>query len=265
VRPARAVAPARPPRSPRPAARRVATGLAAALLFPSLAEPAAAQLAGSIGVQNTYRLRGYSISGGHPVATLDLYYDHPSGIYLNASGLGELGHDANPEFLGYIVNIGYARRVGRQLSLDGGVVRTQFSHYAAGRSAGAHYTEIYAGLAGRGLSAHLHYSPDYYRRGASTLYGEIDGALKPAENWQLSAHVGLLGYLDYPGAPTIRYRPRSVQYDWRIGAARQFGAVSLHADVSGGGPGAASPYRASAYRYARHQGTALTVGANWVF
>ena len=228
-------------------------------MFTLLATPAAAQVTGSLGIQNTYRLRGYSVSGGHPVAMLDLYYDHPSGIYFNLSGLGELDHDATPEALGYIANVGYARRIGPQLSIDGGIVRTQFSHYAAGLSHGAHYTDLYVGLAGHGLSARLHYSPDYYRRGASSLYGEIDGAMQPAENWRLSAHVGLLGYLDYPAVPAIYSYASRARYDWRLGAARQLGAFSLHADLSGGGP------QPPDYSRAPRQGTALTVGASWVF
>jgi uncharacterized protein (TIGR02001 family) len=221
---------------------------------------AGAQVAGSVGIQNTYRLRGYSISDGHPVATLDLSYDHSSGVYVDLSALAEFEDDASPEFLGYIANVGYAHRIGPQLSVDGGVVRTQFSHYAVGQSSDAHYTDLYVGIAGRGLSAHLHYSPDYYRSGIATLYGEVDGAVKPAEKWQLTGHVGALGYLSYPGNPAYYRYYRATHYDWRAGVARELGRISLHADLSGGGP---NPIQTS--RTGWHQGTALTVGARWVF
>ncbi|HEU4962047.1 MAG TPA: TorF family putative porin [Sphingomonas sp.] len=256
-----ATAPARPARSLRRPVEFLSIWLAAAVLIAAPATPAAAQVTGSLGVQNTYRLRGYSVSGGHPVATLNLYYDHPSGIYVNLSGLGELDHGATPEALGYIANVGYARRIGPQLSIDGGAVRTQFSHYAVGRNAGAHYTDFYVGIAGRGLSSHLHYSPDYYRHGASTLYGEIDGALAPAENWQLTGHVGLLGYLDYPASAPGYRASRQLRYDWRAGIARQLGAFLIHADLSGGGPRGEAAY----YRPTARQGTALTIGVTWVF
>jgi uncharacterized protein (TIGR02001 family) len=226
-----------------------------------LAAPAAAQVIGSLGLQNTYRLRGYSVSGGHPVATLDLYYDHPSGLYLNLSGLGTFDHDATPEALGYIANIGYARRIDPALTIDGGIVRTQFSHHAAGINSGAHYTDLYVGVAALGLSTRLHYSPDYYRRNVSTLYGEIDGAVSPAEKWQLTGHVGVLGYLDYPvGYPGYR-ASRSVRYDWRAGVSRQLGSFALHADLSGGGPRGEAAYS----RPMARQGTALTIGVNWLF
>jgi uncharacterized protein (TIGR02001 family) len=217
-------------------------------------------VSGSAGIQNTYRLRGYAISDGHPTVTLDLNYDHPSGAYVNLSGLADFEDHASPEYLGFIANAGYARRLAPRFSLDVGIVRTQFSHYAVGQSSGAHYTEFYVGAAGRGLSAHLHYSPDYFRSGSSTLYGEIDGALKPADNWQLTAHVGVLGYLSYPSTPAYLTFYRETRYDWRVGAARQFGRISLYTDLSGGGPASDQAVQA-----ASRQGTALTVGARWVF
>lgn len=235
--------------------------LATGAVMMTLASPVVAQVRGSIGLQNTYRLRGYAVSGGRPVTTLDLYYDHPSGLYVNFSGLATLGHEATPEALGYIANLGYARRIGPVLVLDGGVVRTQFSHHASGINSGSHYTDLYVGLVGRGLSAHVHYSPDYYGYAASTLYGEIDGAASPAEKWQVSGHIGVLGYLDYPaGHPGYRF-PRAARYDWRAGVSRQLGRVSLHADLSGGAPLAKTIYRPPT----AHQGTALTIGALWVF
>jgi uncharacterized protein (TIGR02001 family) len=234
--------------------------LIAVILSWTLAGAAEAQLTADIGVQNSYRLRGYSVVDGHPTVALGLYYDHLSGLYAGVSGLAELEGDATPKFLGYIANIGYARLIGPEVTLDGGLVRTQFSRYAIGQSADAHYTDLYAGLSRRGVSARFHYSPDYYHSGASTLYGEVNGALKPGDKWRLTGHIGLLKYVTHPLTPSYYYDSKTVRYDWLAGIVRQFGRLSLHADLSGGGP--QPPQQ---LRYAGHQGTALVVGANWVF
>jgi hypothetical protein len=78
------------------------------------------------------------------------------------------------------------------------------------------------------VSARVNYSPDYYRAGTPTLYAEVDGGIEPVTNWILSAHAGIFRYLDWHPP----YLPRE-RYDWRIGAARKFGATSLRLDLSG--------------------------------
>jgi uncharacterized protein (TIGR02001 family) len=193
-----ATAPARPHKSPPPVFRVTRLALAAFTLFSTFASTAEAQVTGDVGVQNSYRIRGYSVVDGHPVATLDLYYEHPSGVYSSLSGLVEFEADASPEVLGYVANIGYARRVGPEISIDGGVVRTQFARYAITPIADAHYDDLYIGRSRKSLSARLHYSPDYYRSGVATVYGELDGSLKRGETWRLTGHVGLLGYVAQP-------------------------------------------------------------------
>jgi len=115
---------------------------------------------GSLGVQNTYRLRGYSVSGGHPVGTLDLYYDDPSGIYVNLSGIGELGHGATPEALGYIANLGYARRIGPQLSIDGGVAHGSCRSIPAFDMLGALDRWVEGGAAPEAIRAQARRAPD---------------------------------------------------------------------------------------------------------
>ena len=52
------------------------------------ARTAHAQMSGSIGIQSDYRFRGISLTGRQPVVTLDLAYDHPSGLYAGASAIG---------------------------------------------------------------------------------------------------------------------------------------------------------------------------------
>jgi len=216
--------------------------------------PAAAQFAGSLSVDNDYRLRGYSISGGRPVASLNLSYDLPSGVYANGVAIGTLDRQDEARLLGVIGNLGYARMIANDLSLDAGVSRTQYDHYVAGPDRGAHYTEFYLGLLTSGFSSHLYLSPDYLHGGVTSIYGEIDGALRPIHRWRLSAHVGMLGYL---AAPDTLHR--STQYDWRTGIARRLGPFDIHAAITGGGPGADHYYGRS------HSRTAVVGGASWTF
>ena len=225
--------------------------LLAALVAPV---PAAAQLAGSVTLQSDYRLRGYSVSEGQPAAILALSYDHANGVYLNGSLIGSLDDDDNPALLGWVGNIGYARHVATRVSIDAGVTR---SEYQRGGGAGPYldYTEIYAGVLAGGVSAHLYYSPDYFRRGASTLYGEIEAGIEPVPKLRLSAHLGLLGYVATPAGMA----EREVEYDWRLTASRRFGAIDVHASVSDGGPD--EDY----YHRRPHGKAALTVGATWTF
>lgn len=202
-------------------------------------------------MQSDYRSRGYSVSSGRPAATLALSYDHPTGLYANATTTGGLAHD-DPVFFGLVANAGYARRVAPQVSIDGGIARTQYFRAAA--TGNAHYTEFYAGVFAHGLSARVHLSPDYLRHGVSTAYGEVDAMLKSFGPWRLNGHVGMLNYLSTP-----RYVHRSTQYDWRLGLSRQIGHLDLHAAVSGGSPD--HDY----YRGSVHNKTAIVVGASWIF
>jgi uncharacterized protein (TIGR02001 family) len=215
--------------------------------------PAVAQFAGSASIDSDYRIRGYSVSSGKPAVSLDLSYDLPSGIYANASAIGGLRHGGDPVLFGTIGDLGYARRIGTKLSIDAGVSRTEYFR-RGDRQNEAGYTEIYAGIGERGLSARVYYSFDYFNYSASTLYGELNGGFSPAKNWRLSAHGGVLGYLTAPS-----YVTRAAQYDWSLAASRQIGAISLHATLSGGGPGR------DYYDGQSRDRTALTGGLSWVF
>lgn len=191
-----------------------------------LAAPAGAQVAVEAALQTDYRVRGYSVSDGEPAASLSLSYDDPSGVYLGGAVIGTLS-DGEPELLGVQGNVGYAVRLGPDLSVDAGVAKTQY-FYGYGTSRNYDYTEVYLGLALPLVAARLSYSPDYYRNGTETLYAELDGGIEPAPGWFLSAHAGVLSYLDTPPA----YLPERT-YDWRIGATRQLGRWGVHLDLSG--------------------------------
>ncbi|HEX4695428.1 TorF family putative porin [Sphingomonas sp.] len=212
-----------------------------------------AQVAGSIDIESDYRLRGYSLSAGQPTATAQISYDDDSGLYLNLSATDELTRDG-ARFLGVQGNIGYVRRLSAKLSIDGGVTRTQYrASYAGGRA--QRYTEIYLGFTADPITARIYFSPDYYRAGVQTIYGEVEGVIHPMKNWRLSAHIGSLSYLSAPST----YFSSKTRYDWRLGLSRQLGNFDLHAAVSGGGPGQQYYYGHSRDR------TAVTAGASWNF
>ena len=223
----------------------------AAMLFVAMPSPSWAQVSASIGFDSDYRLRGYSLTNGHPAATAQLSYDDPSGFYLSASGLGDLGDHGR--FLGVIGDAGYAKRVGHYVTLDAGALRSQIrSAYAHGL--GYNYTEFYVGAYAGPIAGRLYYSPDYRTSGQSTLYGEIEAGFEPAENWRLSGHVGLLTYLN-----STRYWYSGEKHrDWRITLTRQLGRFEVHSALSGGGP-------RTYYGGRLHNKAALTIGGSASF
>jgi uncharacterized protein (TIGR02001 family) len=211
-------------------------------------------MAAKLSLESDYQVRGYSVSQGRPVGVVDLAYDFASGVYANGSLFGALPNDEHTGLLGVIGDIGYARRLNGVLSVDGGLTRTEYIGVGTG---GYHtgYTELYAGVATRRLSAHIYYSPNYFWRAAKTLYGEVDGNIGLIADVRLNGHLGFLGWLDRPAW----LPPARTAYDWRIGASRQFGAVDVHAAVTGGGP--APQY----YDGKMHSKTEFIVGAGYTF
>ena len=207
-----------------------------------------------LGLQSDYVVRGASVTQNRPTAGLDLSYDFPSGVYLSGSTLGAVPAHGDLGFVGLIGDIGYAKRLNLDLSIDGGVTRTEYIYVGQyGYSRG--YTEIYGGLSSRHLSGRLYFSPDYYRSGARTLYGELSGNIGFVAGIRLNAHLGALEYLEQPaGLP-----PARPQYDWLVGASRQLGAFDLRLAVSGGGPSQPFLY------YQPHAKTQVVVGAGFTF
>jgi len=166
-----------------------------------IATPAAAEVGASVSVFSDARFRGYSLSSGHPVAVVDISYDHRSGLY-------------------------------GAVTIDVGAVHSSYTHYSS-RGEAKSYTEVYAGASRGFLTARVYLSPHYFGRVAKAAYGELDATVSPLRKLRLSGHVGLL--------VPIEYRPASnderAQYDWRLGVAREVGAASIHVIATGGGPG----------------------------
>jgi len=153
---------------------------------------------------------------------------------------------------GYEATIGYAARVTRALSVEAGVQRTAYARQAGG-PLGLAYTELYAGLTFRAITARVYYAPDYLRPGRRTLYTEIDASARLLPNVNVNAHLGALTYLGTPPLYVARTR-----LDWRATVSRSFGPFEIHAGLSGRGPG--RDY------YARSKGRAVaTVGAAFAF
>ncbi len=195
------------------------------------ATPAAAQLAGSVSIQSDDRFRGRSLSEGRPVATLDLSYDMAAGFYLGGAVTAVATRHDGVRVLGFQENAGYAWKTAAGPVIDLGVANANYTEYFSGGTS-ADYTELYAGLITGPIASHIHFSPNYFRHGVSTVYLETDGAARIAPRWRLNGHVGLLVQT---GGPLAAMSRRS-HYDWRVGIAHQIGRFNLQASWSGGGP-----------------------------
>ena len=217
-----------------------------------------AQVAVEVGLQSDYRYRGISLTDNYPVATVAVNYDDPSGFYLGGNLVGTFD-DGKPELVAVQGTAGYAARLSSDLSIDGGVSRTEYGSYALGNGVG--YTELYLGLASSNVTARVRYSPDYYRSDWETLYVELDGGLEVAPDWFVSAHAGQLTYLGHISPYLARH-----SYDWRLGGSRKLGKYGVHVELSGRiakrppaavGPWEDNPLRAS--------GTAVVFGVTRAF
>lgn len=179
-----------------------------------------------------YRLRGYTLSKGRPVATLDLNYDHPSGLYLGVSASGVLARGGEPRPLGIQESIGFAKRLKSGLTVDAGITNANYTNYAIARHAPG-YTEVYVGLLGSGFSSHIFFSPNYLGSGVRSFYGEVNGVVRPADHWHLNWHVGAQ---TLSGHRARSYSSRTFA-DFRLGLTREFGTTQAQIAVSRGGAG----------------------------
>ena len=210
--------------------------MALAALLLSAAAPARAQVALSATLASDYRYRGVSLSDGMPALSVTAAYDHPSGGYMSVEGVAaDTAHDGI-RALGYQAYAGYARRFGDGASWDVGVTHYDLTGYFQPRYR-AKYSEVYAGVAVPGISAHLYFSPDYLGEGEDTLYGSLDAAVARGAGWRLFAHAGLLAPMRTKAGSDIR-KP---QLDLKAGVARRLGGFELQLAGTAVGPDAAYP------------------------
>ena len=191
------------------------------------ASPASGQIGASVSVLSDELYRGHSLSEHRAAAVLSLSYDDAGGAY------GGLSLTAVPgEALSHVEYAGYVRRLTLAgPALDLGISDAQVTSYKAPRRR-VGYQELYAGLVGDELSFHLHYSPNYFDAGAPTLYADLDGAIRPAPQWRLFAHLGALTPLGGPVAPGSRKE----RYDLTAGVARKFTRAEVSLAWSTTGP-----------------------------
>ncbi|HEX4182377.1 MAG TPA: TorF family putative porin, partial [Caulobacteraceae bacterium] len=103
-------------------------GSALALLFCiallTLSGAARAQVGLSASFDTDYRFRGFSLSNDRPTLSLAFSFDHASGAYAGASAIATETPQTRIGFLGYVADLGYARRIDGATSWDVGATYT---------------------------------------------------------------------------------------------------------------------------------------------
>jgi uncharacterized protein (TIGR02001 family) len=158
------------------------------------------------------------------VVSLNLSYDHPSGLYAGASAIVTDTRHEGVEALGFMEYAGFVKRLNDDFSADVGVSNANLKRYLSDRNVPLDYTEVYAGLVGKSLNLHGYFSPNYVRSGIQTYYLDLGGVVHPRDKWRLFGHVGVFGPVnDAAKAFNIRRR-----YDFRAGVAREFKNSDIH-------------------------------------
>lgn len=199
-----------------------ALAAALSLVSLSLSAPALAQIGLAASVDSDDRFRGVSLSDERPILGLQVSYDHPEGVYAGANFIAVDTAHEGLQALGHVAYLGYARRSGTGPTWDIGVTNAELRNYAIGRHS-INYSEAYAGILTEHISARIFYSPGYFGGKLRTVYAELNGAVRPAPDWRLFGHMGVLtpvGGWAPPGA-------RGERYDLSAGLARQLGAYEL--------------------------------------
>jgi uncharacterized protein (TIGR02001 family) len=182
---------------------------ALALLTAFAATASIAQISATASVVSDDRVRGVSISDGHPAEQLDVSFDHQSGWYEGAFASSVQFYDRSRRELQVIGYTGYAQRLQRGWSVDAGAAYSGFSRHTEYQ-----YTELHAGISAEAVSARLYFSPNYFGQSIHTLYAELNGSYRLADQFRLIGHAGLLQAF--------------------AGATDQAGGVHPHADFLGG-------------------------------
>lgn len=188
-----------------------------ALLAIALPTPARAQAGLSVTATSDFRVRGISLSDRRAAVSVNFASDQADGLYYGGSVIVQDARHEGLEMLGHTEYVGYAHRGAEGPGIDVGVSRQDYRVYLERRYA-VRYTQVYAGLIGDNLRAHVAWSPDYPRQGVDLIYADADGAMRPAEDWRLTAHVGVTSRL---GGSYERDGPRH-RVDLRAGVAREF-------------------------------------------
>ena len=190
----------------------------AALVLALAALPATAlsQVSGGITLASDYRVRGVSLTDGRSVATANLAYDHESGAYAGGSVVVHDPAEQGVRVLGWQGYAGMSGRLRTGSSWDVGVTRVDMEPYFDRRYS-LEYTQVHVGLARGDVSGRLSVASGYPRKGVETAYAELNAALRPAEDWRLTGHVGLQARLNQRGGDNDE------RLDVTLGVVRAFG------------------------------------------
>jgi uncharacterized protein (TIGR02001 family) len=182
------------------------------------ATPSAAQVSGSASLVSEYRFRGASLSQDRPAAQVELTYDHDSGWYtgLFGSNVQFYDHRREAQAVGFA---GYARRLRDGISVDAGATYSTFSG-----GGGYNYAELHAGFTAAAFGARLYYAPRYFGEGPGTLYSELNGSQRLADNVRLFGHAGVLQLLSPASGQSSRER---AHLDLQAGLELQLHRISL--------------------------------------
>jgi uncharacterized protein (TIGR02001 family) len=187
-------------------------------LLPTAAQ---AQFAGNVSLMTSEMFRGESTSGDDAAASLEISYDHASGLFAGAS-VTIAGGERSLHYNGSNQYVGYAWRQG-ETSLEFGAIHRD---YAAGslfdEAYSPHYFEGFFGYARRNLRMRIYVSPDYLRDGGTTYYGEVNGRLAKMGQWSLNGHGGVSAVPADLGDTGMRF-----YYDWSLQANRALGGFAL--------------------------------------
>lgn len=211
------------------------------LLACALPALARAQAVVGAGVVSQYWVRGIPLSDG-VAPQLSVNWDGEGGWFAGALVSRAELRRTEADALG-VAYAGMARRIGPELSVEGGVSVIGF------HDAGIYnYQEVFGGVTYGRTSARLYFSPRYYGVFGRSVYGEVNSSVPLGEHMELTLHAGRLhaqqGSGEYYFTP-----PAQSRTDVRIGVAGMWDRWSAHLSLVAS-RGDAAGYAASARRNA---------------
>jgi uncharacterized protein (TIGR02001 family) len=200
---------------------RLAIACALLLVTAVLSVPAYAQVAVNVTLATSDIFRGESTSDDDGAASLEVAYDHPSGLFAGIS-LTVAGGEHDPHINGATQYAGYALRRG-EISVELGVLHRDYDAKSLVDDAySPHYFEGFVGVIRRNLKLRLYVSPDYLRDGRTSYYGEANARLFKAGNWSINGHGGISAIPPDIGATGMQF-----YYDAGVQANRSVGKFAL--------------------------------------
>ena len=155
---------------------------------------AQAQVSGNLGFASSERYRGVSTEYTGPLLRAGVSADFESGAFLEASTLWIID---SQQLTRTRLLLGLAGRVGTDLSVEAGLMRTHFNGDGS-----YDFTELLLGLMKGDQVARLWISPHYQGSDGLTAYPEYDVSFPIAEGWRALAHVGAIRYFKAAGGKT---------------------------------------------------------------